>query len=52
MNTQQVLDAIDDACGQHDGSELELMQALVDKAQSWRMRADELESEEGEDDDR
>lgn len=42
MNTQQVLDAIDDALGKHDGSEMELMEAVCQKAESWKMRREEL----------
>lgn len=42
MDTKEVLKAIDDALGQFKGEEVELMEALVQLADGWQMRLDEL----------
>lgn len=46
MNTDEVLKAIDEAIGQHKGSERELMEQLDTLAEGWRMRLQELEVDE------
>lgn len=45
MTISEILDTIDEACGKWDGDELTLMQALVDKADTWKARLHELELE-------
>lgn len=48
MSAEEILEAIGDLLGKHDGDELELMEALCDTAISWRMRRDELRDEDDE----
>jgi hypothetical protein len=45
MTTEQVIEAINDLLGQHEGSERELMEALSEKAFEWETRLQELKDE-------
>jgi hypothetical protein len=49
MTTDEIMERLDDLLGKHDGSELELMEALCDRATGWRMRLEELQDEESDD---
>jgi hypothetical protein len=40
-----VIQAIRDATGRHQGDEKDLYEALVEEAESWKMRLQELEKE-------
>jgi hypothetical protein len=48
MNVNQMIEAIRDIIGRTDRSipEIDVMQALVDESEGWRMRLDELVEDE------
>ena len=49
MNTKEVLRVVRDAVSNYTGCEKELYEALDAEAEEWRMRLQEIESEETDD---
>lgn len=49
MNTKEVLRVVRDAVSSHTGCEKELYEELDAEAEGWRMRLQEIESEETDD---
>jgi hypothetical protein len=47
MTTEQVIAAIREAVGQHEGDEMELLEELEAEYEGWQMRLQELDAEAG-----
>jgi hypothetical protein len=46
MTTEEVCETINEAVGEHEGDEKDLLGELMDIAEGWRMRLEEIEEEE------